>query len=59
MIREDEIIGVLIDFGLSPIEANRTTDSVDNFRSAIRDIIEKMYDNDFIVEKEAIRKADD
>jgi hypothetical protein len=41
MIKKDEIIGILIDRGLSVIESNRTLDSRKNFRLAIIDIEEK------------------
>lgn len=41
MIHKDQIIGVLIDEGLSVIESNRTLDTVENFRDAIKDIESK------------------
>ncbi len=48
MITKDEIISVLIDYGLSNIEAHRVTDNKRNFELAIEDIIEKTYDTDIV-----------
>lgn len=41
MIKKHQIIGVLITYGLSVIEANRTLDTIENFELVIGDIIEK------------------
>ena len=41
MIKKAEIIKVLVDYGLSPIECDRATDSEKDFRAAIQDIVAK------------------
>ena len=41
MIKKKDIIDVLIDYGLSNIEANRVLDSKKEFEEAIKDIISK------------------
>ncbi len=41
MIKKHEIISVLIDYGMSIIESDSSTDDRENFRLAIEDIVEK------------------
>lgn len=40
MITKREIIDVLLDYGLSPIEADRVTDSKENFQITIQGMFE-------------------
>ena len=42
MITKKEIISVLLDYGLSPIESERVTDSKENFELAIQGLIEQV-----------------
>ncbi len=42
MIKKKEIISVLLEYGLSPIECERTTDSKENFSLAIQSIVENV-----------------
>jgi hypothetical protein len=39
MIKKAEIISILIEYGLSPIEADRSLDSVENFKLVIEDLL--------------------
>jgi len=42
MITKKEIISVLLDYGLSPIEADRVTDNKENFELAIQSLVEQV-----------------
>lgn len=51
MIRKGEIIGVLLEYGLSPIESERSLDSVDDFRSVIEDLLDRAVTDQWKVTK--------
>lgn len=46
MIKKQEILNVLVEYGLSIVEYTRALDSVENFRLTIEDIIAKAIDDE-------------
>ena len=49
MIKKKEIISVLLDYGISPIEIERVTDNKENFELAIQTLIEQVkWENEHV-----------
>lgn len=42
MIKKSEIVSVLIDYGLPPIEADRVTENKENFELGIQAVIDQI-----------------